>query len=331
MALTGSIEAPLPEGSRIGCFKEETKQQSKHFKFSMKIAFALCTLVRLALIFNIVPSWLSRLVNSPAIESALVNPIYTVKHLREGMFLLDMSRGTVESAYSVGLAFRLPPLVLAAFQLFLAERPRYVTGLVILAVDIIISFCLYDICRRVLLESDERVCREQRLESQMHERLRPKRAWFFGIGFSSEFPPHKELQEENSSEPQTNAAEEIQKKIVDKVSSPSIAVVKISGMSQLCCLLYFCNPVCILASSGIHAQSLQSIFYLLPLLALREVLPLGKPWQPSGHIVNVPISAFYLALASYLELYHIVYLIPIVLLVAKSCGDKKRAMKGQTN
>ena len=273
-----------------------------------KVTLAAFTVLRLALVFDLVPSIITAQLNSPPITSALINPLYTVRHLREGNFLLDLSSTqtqvnntppdigmTLDHAYD-GMVFHLPPLMLLVFRpLFATIQSRYLQDLVIgaifVVIDLAVALCLYDICRGILLNNTARSEREIKLEADMNDKIRPKRAWIFGID-----PREKDASSGKDVQP---------------------AVVTISDLPQLCCLLYYCNPIAIVASCGSKAQSLQSLLYLFLLLGVREAVVATNMTKTSSykggkHRAKIAFAAAsYLALASYVELYSFVYLVPI--------------------
>eukprot|EP00562_Extubocellulus_spinifer_P007138 CAMPEP_0178517088 /NCGR_PEP_ID=MMETSP0696-20121128/25496_1 /TAXON_ID=265572 /ORGANISM="Extubocellulus spinifer, Strain CCMP396" /LENGTH=518 /DNA_ID=CAMNT_0020147479 /DNA_START=128 /DNA_END=1684 /DNA_ORIENTATION=- len=282
-----------------------------------KVALAAFTVLRLALVFDLVPSIITAQLNSPPITSALINPLYTVTQLREGNFLLDLSSTQtqvnntppdigmmLDRAYD-GMAFHLPPLMLLVFRpLFATVQSRYLQDLVIgaifVVIDLAVALCLYDICRGVLLNNNARSEREINLETDMNDKIRPRRAWIFGID-----PREKDA----------SSGKEVQ---------PS--VVTISDLPQLCCLLYYCNPISIVASCGSKAQSLQSLLYLFLLLAVREAVVATNVTKASGkHRAKIAFAASsFLALASYVELYSFVYLVPISIWIGHAHGGKMK-------
>ena len=88
------------------------------------LILAIFTAIRLVLVLDLIPAALSESLASPALASALVNPLHTVHHLREGNFLLELAAsaagegngsGTFDQAYE-GMVFHLPPLVLLLFR-----------------------------------------------------------------------------------------------------------------------------------------------------------------------------------------------------------------------
>lgn len=292
---------------------------------SMKVTLAVCTAARIIFVFSLVPTGLIRLVKNQSFTSALVNPLHTFKHLREGDVLIQLSGGSFENAYN-GYAFRDPPILLAALQPLLLVQPQarqdILIGLFITIIDLGVALSLYEVCKRCLKVSSSNADDEQRLELNMHERIWPARAWVFGIKANAEKDGvHLRDSGENGGEATT------------KASSPACpkSVFNLSALPQFCCLFYYANPLTILATVGTSEKSYQNVFYLLFLLALKEVLPMAKEAterkNSPGQRVDVSLSAFYLSLACYAEIYPFVYLIPVSLLAGETLGSKKQAAK----
>lgn len=289
---------------------------SKTAKFSL----AVCTAARILFVFGVVPDGISGLAKTQSLTSALVNPLHTFKHLREGHFLLQLSGGSFENAYT-GYSFRCPPLLLAAFQPLLSVQPRamqdILTGLLITLIELGVALCLYEVSQRCLQMSSCNDPDEKRIELDMNERIWPRRAWVFGIKASSEG------KEGVNGHDRTDAASSLQ-------SCPN-SVFDLSVIPQMCCLFYYANPLTILASVGTNDQSFQSVFYLLLLLALREVVPPIERAEQQGasqsKVISIPLSTFYLSFAAYAEIYPFVYLIPVSLLAGNTLGNTEQAMK----
>ena len=263
------------------------------------LILAIFTAIRLVLVLDLIPAALSESLASPALASALVNPLHTVHHLREGNFLLELAAsaagegnggGTFDQAYE-GMVFHLPPLVLFLFRPTFAlvaskDVQDAIIGVVFAVVDLGVALTLYDLACSILLDPTDASRREASLEAIMESRIRPMRAWVFGL-VPREAGPRKEY-----------------------IPAP---IVEVRDLPRLCCLLYYCNPVSVLACCGTAVQSLHSLWYLAFLLSLREATKSAP---------NVPLATFFLSVVSYVELYPVVFLIPIALFIGrtrKSC------------
>eukprot|EP00566_Odontella_aurita_P019484 CAMPEP_0113526716 /NCGR_PEP_ID=MMETSP0015_2-20120614/899_1 /TAXON_ID=2838 /ORGANISM="Odontella" /LENGTH=302 /DNA_ID=CAMNT_0000425079 /DNA_START=209 /DNA_END=1114 /DNA_ORIENTATION=+ /assembly_acc=CAM_ASM_000160 len=288
---------------------------------TVQFALATFTVVRIIIVFGFIPTSLNRLLKSPSFTSALVNPVHTFKHLREGNLLIQLSGGSFENAHNT-YAFQSPPLLMAVFQPLLSVQPQAIQdiliGVLITLVDLGAALSLFQISRRCLNNYGIGEDDESWAQREMHERIRPARAWVFGIKYGS-----KDTIEEKEKDPF-----EREEKSKPSSQAPVKSLFDISVLPQVCCLLYYCNPVTVLASVGTNDQSFQSIFYLLFLLALREVSRGADAHKTSrGQAINIPLSTFYLSLASYAEIYHFVYLIPVSLLAGNMLGSRQQAAK----
>jgi hypothetical protein len=90
-------------------------------------------------------------------------------------------------------------------------------------------------------------------------------------------------------------------------------------------MVYYCNPVFVVA---MNMQSLQSLSYLLILLALREI---GQAHARQKN--NISLANFYLALACHMEVFPWVYIVPISILISQQSSGQytiKRALFGKT-
>ena len=259
------------------------------------LILAIFTAIRLVLVLDLIPAALSESLASPALASALVNPLHTVHHLREGNFLLELAAsaagegnggGTFDQAYE-GMVFHLPPLVLFLFRPTFAlvaskDVQDAIIGVVFAVVDLGVALTLYDLACSILLDPTDASRREASLEAIMENRIRPMRAWVFGL-VPREAGPRKEY-----------------------IPAP---IVEVRDLPRLCCLLYYCNPVSVLACCGTAVQSLHSLWYLAFLLSLREATKSAP---------NLPLATFFLSVVSYVELYPVVFLIPIALFIGRT-------------
>uniref|UniRef100_A0A7S4RJG0 GPI transamidase subunit PIG-U n=2 Tax=Ditylum brightwellii TaxID=49249 RepID=A0A7S4RJG0_9STRA len=391
-------ESKQPSSSTITQSREGKRNTTaSSMTKTTKLWLVIFTSIRLFLVLNIgIPNGLSFYLNNTAWKSALVDPLYTLRHLREGQSLLNLytitssGGGTFDTAYT-GRLFHLPPMILALFQPILFLESTYVQnvcfGLLLMMVDLAIAFCLYDIGCKVLVyvKHDDVFLWERDLEKKMHFTIHPKRAWLFGGTefMSSSSSSEKEKQEGKNTEGQLEEMNEINtissNKVSNKTPDPPAhdnqhkpkeddipdPIMSIHDLPQMCALVYYCNPIPILASCGNESFSFQNICYLFLLLALRESMfwkedifsveecqndkenndsnnngEIQKEQQQQS-VVNcdgddskqirghASTAAFYLALASYMEIFPCVYIIPIALLLrsgVKNEQGKKQAM-----
>lgn len=282
--------------------KVEATMDGSNMPATTVILLGLFTFLRLGLVVgrSSLPSSITDVLYSPALASALVNPLYTVEHLREGIFLLDRSGvGTGLDAAYEGSVFHLPPILLALIRpLFQAIKSKamqeIVIGALVVFVDLAVAILIYHVA---VFASCGGIKREAELEGKMDDKIRPKRAWIFGLDTWS----NNELTEEKTQEP----------------------VVLMAAIPQLCCLVYYCNPISILVSSCTSSPSFQGMINILILVAVRIAMTNDAAWAKWRAL----LSTLPLALAAYIEPYQVVYLIPMAIWIGRS-NDGNQFNKG---
>jgi len=270
------------------------------------ILLGLFTILRLGLVLgrSYLPPSITDLLYSPALASVLINPLYTVEHLREGIFLLDRSGTAAASAAGAGgcnlldaayegSVFHLPPIILAMFRpLFHAIQSKLmqdiIIGIMLVFVDLVVAIVIYDLAFFSISGNDANDKREARLERGMDDKIRPKRAWIFGLDARSQ-----------------------DKQVEQKVQDP---FVQMSDVPQICCLMYYCNPIAILATSCTFSPSFQGVIYVFLLIAIREAMATSAVGMKRSALLSTPLLAF----ASYFEPYSVVYLLPLVIWIKRS-------------
>lgn len=270
------------------------------------VLLGLFAVLRLGLVLgrSCLPQSTTDLLYSPALASALINPLYTVEHVREGIFLLNRPGAAASAAAGAGgwnlldaayegSFFHLPPIILALFRpLFHAIQSKLtqdiVVGIMLVFVDLLVAIAIHDLAFYATFGDDTNSKREARLEQIMDDKIRPRRAWIFGLDARSQ---------ENQTE--------------QKIQDP---FVEMSDMPQICCLMYYCNPIAILATSCTHSPSFQGVIYMFLLIAIRESMAISTV----GTKRRALRSTAFLAFASYFEPYNVVYLLPIAIWIGRS-------------
>ena len=271
------------------------------------LLLGLFTVLRLGLVVgrSSLPSSITDVLYSPALSSALINPLYTMEHLREGNFLLDRSGvGTtgLDAAYE-GSVFHLPPIILALFRpLFQAVEAKIMQeiliGTLIVIVDLVVAILIYQVTVFATCGNDVNTEREAELEREMDDKIRPKRAWKFGL----------------------DVAQSKDKSTEKIIQEP---LVHMADLPQVCCLMYFCNPIAILVSSCTSSPSLQGVLNMSILIAVR----ISMPSNVAGAKWRALLSTLSLALAVYVEPHHVVYLLPMAIWLSRS-NDGNQLNKG---
>jgi phosphatidylinositol glycan class U len=277
------------------------------------ILLGLFTVLRLGLVFGrrSLPPTIANVLHSPALASVSINSLYTVEHLREGIFLLDRSGAgaacagliTVLDAAYEGSVFHLPPLILALFRpLFHATQSEtmqdIIVGVMLVFADLVVAILVHYVTVFATCNINANAKREARLEQKMDDKIRPKRAWIFGLDTWEK----KKSTEQGIKEP----------------------VVQMTDIPQLCCLMYYCNPVAILVASCAPSPSFQGVINMFILIAVRMSILSNT----IGAKRRAILSTLSLAFAAYMEPYHVVYLIPVSILIGRSNGGGSQLNRG---
>ena len=275
------------------------------------------TVFRIGLLILQRSTELSKYVESPPLLSALFNPLYTLSHLREGHLLTKLTtEGTLltsdDPRRNFGFAFQssnvsffhsVSPLVLAFVDpLFSTVQSHSNQDLIftiaMMIVDILVAFKLLCLAQNVFGMKHKSKERELLLEQYMNPLIQPPMSWIFsGMEFGSAFVPQEKEGGEKEFTVQTIAREPL----IDSSQLPEISA-----------LFYFLNPISIIATATTKS-SLQGVWFLLLLSAFEEV---------SREKPNISKATLCLALLSNVELYSIVYLIPLILLLDRVRRDK---------
>lgn len=271
------------------------------------------------------------------LQSILFNPVYTLTHLRDGHFLSFLrdeaiqDLGEYSNIYQLDTAvfFRTPPLVLSLVHPLLSWAESLVIqnvifSILMIIIDLFIALTLKKLAANILFFKSAVVDWEQQLEPKMNSRIHPSRAWVLGSVFGENYDATIEDTSVKLQVDSTTTEHPVKKN--------EITILHISDIPDVCAILYYCNPISIIASSGVAGMtSLQGLWYLLFILAFTEITRPCKSLEKSvSNGPNVPKSMFYLALVSYVEINHIVYLVPMILLAIQqsNSSDTKKIIIG---
>jgi hypothetical protein len=262
-----------------------TKEKSDPLmNFAASRSTAIATLLRLALFFfpldtPVLPNnWLY----SPALVSLFVRPHQTLNHLREAISIQGLLSGKFVNAYQANQAIRVPPLVLAGFTpLVTLEHSELWWSLLLLMVDFGIAYLIEALGREILLKPNSETDTEEEVQSQLPEAIRAPNAHIFPITQTPATPTDEKA-----------------------VTSPLIPM---TALPSLAAQVYYWSPITAL-SGGIYLcfQNIACLFLVASLYLSCRVSP-----QPGGSSSSSSLTAFSLALASYLEPHYVVFLVPI--------------------
>jgi hypothetical protein len=255
------------------------------------------TLVRLGLI--VLPCFVSsksfmECFYNPSFLSVLIRPHESLPHLEEAHAIWALasnkSSKTFSRFYVANDSVRIPPLILAVFS------PLETTGsnsglwfsLLLLLIDILISYLIEQIGIRLLglLSSSQSLDDDDNISSQ------PKRP-------SQEEDLQRRLPE--SGQPQHAHIFPIYE--TKRGQEPSIPL---RSLPLLSAQIYYWSPFTALPTSLYYCwQNIPSLFL---------VASVYESIRSSSSGGSLSMSSLYLAVATYLEPYHIVYVVPIILL-----------------
>lgn len=241
----------------------------------------LCTtIVRLAVLFELLPEELSYFLRLPAVESTIARRRETLPFLQVASSFRHFSP-TLSQAY---LASSSPPpilvwsayLTLESWWTLLPEYwRRVVWGLGLLLVDYAIARILERIAKSCLEESKENM-NEEEIQLKMPTVIQPPRAHLFEIS-------------------------SIEKQTDDDMASP---LLRTADIPILAANLYYASPITLFAS-GMYG-CFQNVWLGLLLWSIYEMVFVG-----GRNNSNVTLAAVSLALASYGQPWNSVFVVPI--------------------
>jgi len=285
-----------------------------------------------------------------ALASAICNVNYTLQNLREGIFLAKQLNGGNGVIYGAGAYsclyesdhstfFHLPPLLLVLpgeLILFITKVPfvqDLLFSLFMIMIDLALALALYELAERLLLlkppdlkkddthtESNLRknvILSEEILEQRMNSRIRPPKAWVFGITFLSD----KSTVGLNNN----NLGREFDVIATTNVHDEKDAIISMSNIPKACCIYFFLNPISILTSCSKEMISFQNLLSYFLVLAFLEVnrKPKKDGNNRKGSTSHLRRAMLYLSIVSYVEIYHVVFLVPIILMANNSTDRKE--------
>jgi hypothetical protein len=298
------------------------------------------------------------LLNETHAAPAIIDPLHSWDHFAESCFWKRHSGGSWASMYEMGTRVSLPPLIFVLLEPFCDSSTNFASRLlqvIVMAADLIGAHCIYRLSKSVLYsegESDEAEMEQRTILSKDYTIcggqdgvipgvLRPERGWVFGL-------PNKIYRGEEaqaiqaSCDNKSNEMDEIdtiskngalkenqkingQSSEGSKQNETQPPIMSLQQLPLLSSVLYLVNPISILAAPN----SFRSLWDMLLLLALYYA-------SFGNNVTNTKTGAkcaFFLALATYVDAYYAVFLVPILLwrglLERKKkslCNDWKRVM-----
>lgn len=256
-----------------------TKRYAACFRRS-KLTWAV-TLIRVLLVLNVLlPPDLSGWLYSANVRSVLIDPVFTIHHVKEATavrHLSDTTHSFVDAyrGHATGNSrIHLPPLLLAAVEAILHQISgsywqHVVIAILLVLVDFWIALHMEQLAASVLqLEGEDP--REEELMKKMDSKILPETANVFPL-----FPDSESL-------------------------------FSWQELPFFVAQLYYSNPITVISGS---AAAMSCCFQNLRLLCL--VTAASESFRDGGSVVK---TAFALALATYVDWHGLVFLIPVVMM-----------------
>jgi hypothetical protein len=261
---------------------------------------------------------------APFWTSILIRPFETWGHVREARAVRNLFGSQFQDAYQ-GSYVHLPPLVLAAFDHVLDYDPYDLVvwkplaiGVVTHLLDLWIAAKFLRLGNCVLQEM--RDSWEDALQPRVPESLRPPQAHIFALSnedmaYTNEIPPNKLPSTSNAAE--ESKTDTKQASVEDSI--PVAPIFTFSDLPLLAAQIYYYSPFTALAAGlGTTHQCFQNLWLFFLLQGLHEACHV----RPS-----VSLTAFWLALGSYMELHYVAFLIPCSLWIQRRSKNNSQPNK----
>ena len=270
------------------------------------------------------------LVFSDGLKAALLDPWYSLSTIKERCHLSSLYiKGNLSSISSSTTHYEFldkKPVMLWAFMDELLFRSNgnkedksldiiLFIGLSIL-MDVLIAIQLFRIAHNVINDMNLDKEWELNLEPWMNPRIHPDHAWIFGLNkFGTKYQIDDEQNNQknhacqekgNNNSSHMNGAHRTNDETEMSTKIQKETILEISDIPRICFILYYLNPISILVSST--DPTLQGVQYLLLLSAFQEITSYSHPSSLSKFVK----ATFFLAVLTYLDIYYIVFLSPLI-------------------
>ncbi|GKZ00914.1 hypothetical protein MPSEU_001042900 [Mayamaea pseudoterrestris] len=242
----------------------------------------IITAVRVAvLLVCLIETDVSTVIQNPVLSSVLVDPVFTVKHVREALAIQSLtghpySTITFRDAYAIPGTIHLPPLLLAVCELVFVQVDaenkigQLKRGLLLIIIDLLVARSLELIAKSAICRLDAANNWEESLQQKIPHILQAPLLHVFGL--------HTETKSD-SSQP----------------------LLHLSDLPRFVSQLYYASPIVMLATAKGSFQNLETLFI---------VQALAQSALSTGSVVS---SAMWLALATYMNIHCVIMLIPIAI------------------
>jgi len=260
-----------------------------------------------------------------SIQALLIDPFYSLVNLREhchlsrmysdGLVTLTSSSVPLDSNFVLMKPVYLFTLMDRAMNHLISRITMIPFTVLFIAItifiDLLTAIQLYRLAKNVISFTTFEHKWEQRLERIMNPRIHPEYSWsLFGERFGTDFQDdeNRHIESISDNEETVNDTEN---------NSTNEPICSITDIPQLCCILYYINPITILATSTF--PTFQGIQYLLLITAFQLITSTSHRRSTSTHreitgqkIRPIIKSTFCLALLTNVELYYIIFVSPLI-------------------
>jgi hypothetical protein len=254
-------------------------------------------LVRLAILFRMLPTDLSLWIQSPALASAIIFPVNTLDHVREAVAIRQLvePHRFVEAYH--GRQIHMPVLLLSCLEpLVEAVSSEYwqhvIFGFFLLLVDFLIAQTLAKLAKGLLQRAKDDLW-EESLQRRMPQVILPKLSHIFPIWTEPIMPSSSDSDSQ------------------EKSNIESEPLFQMDDLPFMVAQLYFMSPVTAL-SSGVF-DCVQNVRTLLVLFAILQAC------QKLGSTVATAVS---LAVATYIDIHSVVFLVPAAIFLYEEKGQR---------
>mmetsp|Transcript_14085 Transcript_14085/g.15917 ORF Transcript_14085/g.15917 Transcript_14085/m.15917 type:complete len:505 (+) Transcript_14085:138-1652(+) len=268
------------------------------------------------LLNNFLHDTLAKFTQCNGLQSLLLDPRYSLSYFRE---LCHLSGIYMEGSLSIhsnnSQLSTQPTLLLAHTDKVLSTVSSMISlecilSLFTIFIEFLITVQIFRLVRNIVTTNNSADIEwEQRLEQKMNPLIHPENCWLFGLEFGKEF--------EDKSGISASSTEKLESDILDVIKERN-SICKISELPQLCSMIYYLNPITIIASSN-GIPSFQGLQYLLLISAFQHVSSIQNFKRLNiNEFQPVIVSTLFLAMLTYMELYNIVFLCPLVCYLQRS-------------
>lgn len=247
-----------------------------------------------------------------SIQASLIDPQYSFRYFLETCHLARLYQdGMLTLPISSTQFDSMPVTLLSLFDRLLMSTSKLVSldsifGMLTTLIDLLTAIQLLRLVRNVMDDCDSPDKEwEQSLEKQMNPLIHAEYAWIFGENFGCDFK-----------------AKHVRNQIPKEPQDIKVPILKTSNLPSTCFILYFMNPITILATS--MYPSFQGLQYFC-LLTIFERLTSPKTTKAEGIVqTNVLIqSTSLLSLLAYFDFHYMIFLSPTIIWCTRNfCGSK---------